>query len=919
MKLINFKYLFLILALFSAPSTVLAQQKSGDIHEFEFRGVPMNEVLDRLAYSMDLDLVYDPELVKKVTVYKRIKADEVNSMLQSLLHDHNLDFITLSSGTIVIVRSTLESPAKGIFSGKITDKTTGEPLHGANVMLADASGGTSTTASGNFSIPGLISGSHEIIISYLGYEPVFHSIYIPADDEVQEQISLAPKSLFISPIVVESHRPRLPGSSLSGMDSRDFNPTPIKNLNLMPGIQFGLPLRDLHMQGGQHGEHRVLLDGVPIYNPYSFGQMFSSFSPLAIGNIKLHKAGYGVSEGSQIAGLINMSHDLKMNNQNSAYMQADPLSVNVKGDLSIPVNDQRSVNIMSALRTNFWDTYQDRTLDRTLNNWDNIDPLIANLHLDEEVNATTYSQVMHESDVRFLDLHFAAKYKPDPFSSIETSFYLADNFLETNVLNETQAVSDMPRFLFAGDSYSWNNVAGQIKWNTLLTPRIDLSVQAGYSENRFEHKNLFGTGAVSPFISRNTEIALEASTPGEDGVFTTIRQLPTQIDGNQIQHAFLKSDTEISITRGYSISTGLQLDRIKSDVSISDTDFTEQNMQEASFMISGYLENNHTIGRYWNFKYGSRFTWLDQTNNIYAEPRASIQFDQPESSIGYWSVRVAGGLYRQFINEYRISNTGASSIVPHFSIWSHAGREQIPRAYHLTGSLYLEPASQTSITLEAYYKHQPNAAITSYTNFIENRQDSNNPEVFAFADNRKLEIAGGGIRIDQALAGSRIRLNAGYDYSYTLIDLNNQFGKSLSAPWNDPHRVQFRTFYYLFEQLAFVVKWQGIWGRTWAYRDSYYNFLRISEFSRNGHLDFSDPENDTLSNFQQVDLSVVYSPAIGNAAFELRLELINILNRKNVLDRGMIPVYSSNEIISYNTSERKYPGFYPSISIQANF
>ena len=919
MKFKNFKYLILLILFLTAADTLMAQQDTRDRYEFEFRGVPMNEVLDRLAYSMDLDLIYDPDLVKKVTVYKRIKAQEVHSMLQSLLHEYNLDFITLSSGTIVIVRSTLESPSKGIFSGKITDKNTGEPLHGATIMLADASGGTSTSASGNFSIPGLISGSHEIIISYLGYEPAYHSIYIPPDDEIQEQISLAPKSLFISPIVVESHRPRLPGSSVSGMDSGGFTPGTIKNLNLMPGVQFGLPMRDLHIQGGQQGEHRVLLDGIPIYNPYSFGQMFSSFSPLAIGSIKLHKAGYGVSEGSQIAGLIDLSHDLKMNNRNRAYLMADPLSVNVKGDLSIPVDDQRSVNVMGALRTNYWDVYQDQTLYQTLNDWDNIDPLIASLHLDEEVNATVYNQAMHESDINFLDLHLAAKYKPDPFSSIKTSFYLADNYLQTNVLNENLADSEMPKFLFAGDSHSWNNLAGQITWNTFLTPRIDLLVQAGYSENRFEHQNLFGTGDVSPFLNTRSGIAFESSSPDVGGEFETIRQLPTKIDGNQIQHGFLKSHTDFSITPGYSIGAGLQLDRIMSDINLSDTDFTEQNMRETSFMISGYLENNHNLGRFWNINYGSRFTWLDQTNNIYAEPRASIQFDQPESAIGYWSVRIAGGLYRQFINEYRISNTGASSVVPYFSIWSHAGREQIPKAYHLTGSLYLEPASHTSITLEAYYKRQPNAAITSYTNFIENSQDTNNSEVSAFADNRKMEMAGAGVRINQTASGSKIRFIAGYDYSYSQVDLKNQFGRSLPAAWNDPHRVQFRTFYYLFEELAFVAKWQGIWGRKWAFRDSYYNFLRISEFSQNELLEFSEPENDALRNFHQIDVSVIYAPTVGNADVELRLELINILNRKNVLDQGLIPVYSDGKITSYNASERTFPGFYPSISIQVKF
>src|SRR5699024_8679163 len=107
------------------------------------------------------------------------------------------------------------------------------------------------------------------------------------------------------------------------------------------------------------------------------------------------------------------------------------------------------------------------------------------------------------------------------------------------------------------------------------------------------------------------------------------------------------------------------------------------------------------------------------SSRFYSEPRASIQYDQRDSRIGYWSVLLSGGLYRQFINQYEITNPGPTSLVPSFTVWSHAGTSETPKAWHVSGSFYLEPAEHTSVNLEWFYKWQPTTYIISYDNLLE--------------------------------------------------------------------------------------------------------------------------------------------------------------------------------------------------------
>lgn len=928
----------MIFVLCLTPLPVEAQKNSaGKTYSFEFRGESLTEALDRITRTAEIDLVYDPQLVHGFHVYKRILNEEVPSLLGELLHEFQLDFLTLSSGTIVIVRSVSEGPFFGTFSGKITDRVTGEPLPGATVLLADASGGTSTNRTGNFSLNRLMNGTHTIIFSYIGYEAVIRTFEIGPNEQKREEIRLNPKPVDIAPVVVEAHRAGMPSHYTRPLTGNNplLQPAaamrdPIRSLSYVPGIQYGLPMTDLHLQGGQRTEHRILLDGIPIYNPYSFGQLFSSFSPYAIGTIELHRAGYGANRGSQISGLIDLRHDIRQNGQNSATLQADPLSLNLRGDLHIPAGSN-GINIMTALRTHFWNIYRDPSLERTLQKWDVLDPLITNALGELDTDASFYTPFFHDSEVRFFDLHMAMSHKIDEISTLTGSFYLAENSIETLLLNQLGADFEGEPYIYAGDSHGWNNLMARLGWEKMITPRLDLSLEAAFSSNRLEHANRSGTTQSPVFFTAGTRT--EQTLSSSDSTFELI-PLPSQISGNRIEHALLRAEATYSFSPSLSLEGGLQADQVHSKVDISDATDTMQGIrtEQTSAMLGSYLMSRHRFGTWWSIDWGTRFTWVSNTDYVYAEPRASVQYDKTGASIGYWSARLSGGLYRQFINEYRMTNTGATAVVPSFSVWSHADGSKIPKAWHVNGSFILEPAANTTLNLEGYYKWQPAANITSYVNMQKVRQRidiSTADQISAFGETTQMTALGGSVRLNQALADSRLKLMAGYDYSYSRVDYSSQFGRTLPSPWNEPHRLQLRALWHVHPAVTIIPKWQGIWGRTWAFREAYYNFLPTitPEFfdQRQIHtripagFDFSRPEDDRLPAFYQFDLSVIWQPVLGPADFELRIDLINLLNRKNTLDQYIQPVFDNDGSLSYEIRNRTFPGFYPSVSLSVVF
>ncbi|SHG15887.1 Outer membrane receptor proteins, mostly Fe transport [Fodinibius roseus] len=918
-----------LLVLSAASLKVQAQEHPSEQYSFTFRGASLSQALEAVAEKTETDMVYDPAIVEGISVYSRVEDQTVPQILRDVLGATSLDFITLSSGTIVIVRKVSDDPSYGSYSGKIVDSYTGEPLPGATVRLANASGGTSTGKSGRFVLDNLVSGSYSIIFSYVGYEAVYKTIEIGPRQDYREEVEMEPKSVDFLPIVVTGHLPQVSSKSTDNGQSVDpgneWTTTgrmedAIRSLNLFSGVQYGSPMMDFHLQGGQRGEHRIMLDNVPVYNPYSFGQMFSAFSPYAISKVQLYKAGYGTPEGSQIAGLINLQHDVTGIDDRDLTFQADPLSLNLRGNLYWSDDEEESsFKVMGAARSNYWNVYREPNLENTLRRWDDLDPLMTNLLVNEENDAALYEPLEHNSDVRFYDVHLASEYEIDSYKTLSSSFYVGENDVSTDMLRQALPSNDIPEYLYAQDAYHWNNFMGQATYSQLVSPRLDMSTQLSFSSNQFNHRYLLGTNS-NPTIPVYSGLlnAAPAQEVYEDFKRASENNLvPNQRSRNSIKHLIYRTDGTYSFTPQLNFEAGVQFDYVKSEVNLSDLFYLPTLSDQQSSLLSSYLKGNWVSGEYWKFSLGSRLTYVNTAGRFYTEPRGSIQFDKPDSGIGYWSVKFSGGVYRQFINQFEITNPGPTSLVPSFTIWSHASLSAMPEAWHISNSFHFEPSDHTTLNLEWFYKWQPTTYTVSYENLLED-ETIDRSGMGAFAQTTEMENLGVGLRLHQSIANRKGKVILGYDFNHNRINLDNQFGRVLPASWSEPHRFQLRTLWHIFPELTAVAQWQSILGRSWGFRQSYYNYLLYEGSNRFGEYDFTHPEDDRLAPFHQFDLSFVYSPSLSMMDMELRLDLINLLDRRNTIDWRLQPIHGEEEGDQYEIKKRSMPGFHPSISIQFN-
>jgi len=71
---------------------------------------------------------------------------------------------------IFIFCITLNSTAQSLVSGIVTDAKSGETLIGATVAIKETGNGVTTDFDGKYEIR-LDNGTHQLIFSYIGYEP----------------------------------------------------------------------------------------------------------------------------------------------------------------------------------------------------------------------------------------------------------------------------------------------------------------------------------------------------------------------------------------------------------------------------------------------------------------------------------------------------------------------------------------------------------------------------------------------------------------------------------------------------------------------------------------------------------------------------------------------------------------------------
>lgn len=883
-----------------------------ETYDLALRDVPVSVALEDLVSMTGIALVYSSEVVVGKRTVCRADDSTPEDLLRCIVGGAGLDFYRLSSGTYVVISGPHALPAYGALSGQVLDGITGEPLPRAAIELADGSGRAISNGAGMFLLPRLLPGPHVLRVSHLGYSPRLLTVDIGSSQAMRESIRLDPTVLELDPIVVDGVE-NVGGFVSEGSwdtDGRDGGIPEGGEVSRQAQTGLGVSRRpifaDLSVQGSAPGEHMIRLDGVPVFDPVALGRTRSAFSPLAVRRITVHKAGFDVREGSFSGGVIDVEHRVEDPEGRGGFtVLADPVSLS--GEASAPLTFFGGEGwVMASGRTSIWDVYREPSLDEALRDWNQVDPVLTRRLIGDGerfTDALRFDAHRHGSDVGFADVHAAFRVRFPGFRTLSASFYRGSNSVGTELFSSgTDAdAGTFDRLLLTRDRYEWSNTTGTTSVDWLIGDRATLEVRAWGSEHDLEHRYGMVDGAevgYDPGTSSIPEI--------ERDLLGVLDSGPVAGEGNRVRELGAGLNGDFAAGRGHFLSGGVEAVRVESRSRLENGFILPLLSNASGWRLAGHLHDRWSIGRHVTFEGGVRTTMIG-SGDIYIEPRAAVRVDAVAPLVGPWSARFAGGLHRQYVDQFELTTVGPSALVPEVRFWLPSdGSLEPARARHLALELAARPHPTFEIRAEVYGKWLDRILALDYgvlTAAHAGTADEVDQDAFIGVASGKAH--GGGVRLEWE--DGRRRLNAGYDWTVSERTFPSRFGGSAQpTPWSEPHRLDLAGRLPIAGGWAVEVESGTVWGRSWALRRAYYDFLTLH--GTDGGPEIGLPGNDRLPTLRQLDLGASWLGRLaGGPLAELRIEALN-LGPTQILDYSLARMDGPNGSAPYQRLPRHLPG-----------
>ena len=878
------------MALIACPAEVYAQARTSYY-------TSLHDALVEFQNQWGVDLAYDAELVdNRWTAWSKPQGVTAEDDLAVLLIDTGIVFKRLESGTWSLVSATTR---RGTISGLVMDAFTGRPLREASVQIAGTQYGTATDSLGRFTLSNVLSGLVLLKFSFVGYAVRLDSLVLVPGGHSTLEAALTVEEIEHAPIEVWDVRFSgalqlrklnvVRGMRLAEVGGVGTADTWRSVARRVPGLAINEQSADFHIQGGDTGEHQFKLDGSPVFYPVFVSGIISGFNAFALDNVEVHKAGFGVSQGSYLSGVVLAKHAAVDTTDSPLDMYLDPLSFSARVNVSTGRSSKTRGTLMAALRRSLWKSWWSGTrssnIDQLMLNFSEPDIFLsrASLYPLKRLRPDLYkaytdrlSHIPPPSlpDVVFSDLHIAGQLLRSQ-SWLRGSYYRSGNELHGRHLIASLLEDDesIPR----PDAYNWINESGQLTWTFSLSSDMLMTTRLRGSRYQLNHKyaGLDRDDAyVLPFGNR---LFIEL-TPAEDG--------------NRIRELGLEHVVEHSHGIG---SLAASLAYVLSSHRFVVRDIFPQGIrhERTTANLALYLEEVINATESLKITGGTRLTYPQTRRTAYAEPRLSLETKLRTGRRGAIATRLAAGLYYQFLNQFDVSTISPSTLISSKRVWLPVDESLAPaKSYHFAADLGVDFLKYWALRTESYYKRQSRVLRIDYPRLWQPEdEDTFGSDVEEITAQSGFVAPSKGFAYGTALVLERksrhLRLHTRYEYSIAEREHTFRGGtvRRVLVPWSEPQRLHLEAEAALFGRIRTSARWRGIWGRVWGFRQAYYDFL-ASDTDQGltfGGIDFREPtsKQHRLTPMKQLDLGLAYHANARQSLIQIRVDLLNTFNRSN--------------------------------------
>ena len=567
-------------------------------------------------------------------------------------------------------------------TGRITDKTNGEPLPFASVH-ADShhTTGAATNIDGYFTLYNVPSDTVTLTVKYLGYES--QNFYLsPQADLEKVFVELIPALYTFDEVVIVAEREdvlKIPElaigvirttaakiADLPALGEKDL----FRSFQLMPGISASNESSaGMYVRGGTPDQNLVLYDGFTIYHQEHLMGVFSSFNTNAVKSVQLHKGGFDAKYGGRLSSVMEIAG--KTGNDKHFNIGGDVGFLGFNAFAEMPFKNEKGTVFVAGRRS-----FQSFMYDKFTKVYSQGEPAMpggGRFNMRNQEKPQSY----------FYDLNAKITYNPTKRDIVSLSIFNGEDILD-NSRNDFGSSSISGGIT---DKTNWGNTGGSLKW----------------SRNR---DNRLYSNALVSFSNYHSLRNRNNNTTRTAGSTAVMFDMNTNEDNNLWDYS-LKLDNEYKITNKNKLEFGLHYSNYRIDYRYSRSDTADiLNMHNKGNLLSVYMQDKMTAGEKLTVSPGIRLSYFDATSKIYAEPRLQA-FYRAGGKIRF---KASAGYYNQFVNRIVREDISAGSR----DIWLLSDNKGIPvsgASHYVAGGSY--ETKDFLFDVEAYYKKLNN--ISEYT------------------------------------------------------------------------------------------------------------------------------------------------------------------------------------------------------------
>ena len=835
------------------------------------RGVPVAEALDRFAAASRASLVFDPATVGTRRVFCQVEEARAEDMLRCIVREAGLDYYRLSSGTYVVITSVAQAPQIATLMGQVTDAASGEPITRARITIDAAEGSRAVNEGGTFRFAALLPGRYDVRVQAVGYRPLLRTVELTPGREERWRLALDPLPATLSLVEVTGLTPSAMPSSVS---TRSIETDSLGAALAAAGLlraaanQLGVGQRalagDLHIQGGEAGEHQLRLDGVPVFDPVTVARLFGAFAPLAVRRLTVHKAGFGVAQGSYTAGVIDLEHAVGAGTE-GVTTTVDPVAMSVRLGGREALRG-RSITGTITARRSLWDLAAPPSLERAMHGWARIDPVLL-ARTSGVAMPEGHAELLREAGntprLRFVDLHGAGRLELGAFQSLSASFFVSDNTVSAEVQAMTMGGASVPLALDTRDAYAWRTTGAMLRHDWMPTARVQQMTRVRASTHALGHRH-HGTGASS-FTQ------LLAADPRAD-----------RRETNGVQEYAVETVTRVAATDRGELAFGAELARTGSHMDMDNGVFRPMQNRSSAWRMAQFTEWRQQWPAGVQGEAGLRLTWVPTFASVYAEPRLAVRGEHTrEQHVLAW--RLATGVHRQYVSQFDLPALGPTAVTSGVRFWLPVdGSIRPAESYHATAEVAWRHASGFELVTEAYHKWLTSVPALDFSVLLgEGGAMPHDVPQAMFIGRAEGRAFGAGVRATQSARWGRVMLGA--DGGHAVRTFPGRFdGTQQRTPWNESLRLTSTFETRLPYDAALSMQSRHVYGRAWALRRAYYDLALDG-------LPVQAPGADALPAWHEVDVALARTVRVAGTTASLSLSVLNALGQMNVLDAWLVP------------------------------